>query len=427
MGAYNHYAAGLPDPARAAQQHRLRAADGHLRPDRQDRARPARRPQARARHLRATCRARSSTRRPPSRTRTSGSTRASIPRASCRPDSTRSRASRAARRRSPSSSSARASCRPRRSRARIYERKMREIIQSIRLTQAFPGEEGKQQIITAYLNQNFYGNQSYGVKAAAKSYFGKSLADLTLAQDAILAAIPQSPTKFDLMRNADRGLPRGRRRGRGMHEVQARRPGRLGDRPAPEQGPRPDEDAQPADRQQAHRRPSTRSPRRSRSSSAAGRRRVERAALRLAGAARARRRCSARRIPIDCPEVDTGGYKVITTLDWKMQKTAEKWVYVAARAPNAKNPSAILSSRKIPRSARSWILGLRGHNIHNAAAGGRSTTGPARSSPTSGRRATRPRATRSSSRSSTSSPTAGGSPVRRSSRSTTRSASTTRR
>ena len=79
----------------------------------------------------------------------------------------------------------------------------REIIQSIRLTQAFPGEAGKQQIITAYLNQNFYGNQSYGVKAAAKSYFGKTLDQLTLAQDAILAAIPQSPTKFDLMRNAE--------------------------------------------------------------------------------------------------------------------------------------------------------------------------------------------------------------------------------
>src|SRR4029078_3503790 len=84
-----------------------------------------------------------------------------------------------------------------------YERKAREIIQSIRLTQAFPGEDAKKPIITAYLNQNFYGNQSYGVKAAAKSYFGKSLADLTLAQDAILAAIPQSPTKYDLVRNAD--------------------------------------------------------------------------------------------------------------------------------------------------------------------------------------------------------------------------------
>src|SRR4029077_14928190 len=73
--------------------------------------------------------------------------------------------------------------------------------------------------------------------------------------------------------------------------------------------------------------------------------------------------------PIDCPDVDNGGYKVVTTIDLKLQKIAEKWVYVAARAPNAKNPSAILASRKIPGSARSWILGLRGHNIHNAAAG----------------------------------------------------------
>jgi penicillin-binding protein 1A len=85
-----------------------------------------------------------------------------------------------------------------------YERKAREIIQSIRLTQALPaGDAGKQQIITAYLNQNFYGNQSYGVKAAAKGYFGKTLEQLTLAQDAIIAAIPQSPTKFDLVRNAE--------------------------------------------------------------------------------------------------------------------------------------------------------------------------------------------------------------------------------
>ena len=52
---------------------------------------------------------------------------------------------------------------------RTAERKLKEIIQSIRLTEAFPGETGKQQIITAYLNQNYYGNQTYGVKAAAES------------------------------------------------------------------------------------------------------------------------------------------------------------------------------------------------------------------------------------------------------------------
>jgi membrane carboxypeptidase/penicillin-binding protein len=41
------------------------------------------------------------------------------------------------------------------------DRKIKEIIQSVRLTQDFPGEEGKQAIISAYLNLNFYGNQSY--------------------------------------------------------------------------------------------------------------------------------------------------------------------------------------------------------------------------------------------------------------------------
>ena len=55
---------------------------------------------------------------------------------------------------------------------RLAERKLKEIIQSIRLTQHFAGEPGKQDIITAYLNQIYYGNQSYGVKAAARSYFG---------------------------------------------------------------------------------------------------------------------------------------------------------------------------------------------------------------------------------------------------------------
>ena len=57
--------------------------------------------------------------------------------------------------------------------------------------------------MAAYLNQNFYGNQSYGIKAAARNYFGVTdLSKLTLAQAAILAAIPQSPTEYDLVRNA---------------------------------------------------------------------------------------------------------------------------------------------------------------------------------------------------------------------------------
>src|SRR6476620_9645396 len=249
-----------------------------------------------------------------------------------------------------------------------YERKAREIIQSIRLTQAYPGEEGKKTIITAYLNQNFYGNQSYGVKAAAKSYFGKSLADLTLAQDAILAGIPQSPTKFDLMRNAtevclDPTVAEGeectnfklvvppeseivQRRNKVLDLMKTRSTLTGGKHTAAEYEAAKEEPVELVPPVAAQ----------------------WKAPQFVWEVRRALGEMLCPDSPIDCPEVDTGGYKVITTIDLKLQKIAEKWVYVAARAPNAKNPSAILASRKIPGSARSWILGLRGHNIHNAAA-----------------------------------------------------------
>jgi membrane peptidoglycan carboxypeptidase len=85
---------------------------------------------------------------------------------------------------------------------RTAERKLKEIIESIRLTQAFPGVKGKQQIITAYLNQNYYGNQSYGVKAAVRTYFGIDLSQVDPAQAAIIAGLPKSPSNYDLVRNA---------------------------------------------------------------------------------------------------------------------------------------------------------------------------------------------------------------------------------
>jgi hypothetical protein len=85
----------------------------------------------------------------------------------------RSEATVAARRRSPSSWSGQAPARDLvQDPHRTAERKLKEIIQSSPLTQPYEGEAGKQAIITAYLNQNYYGNQTYGVKAAAETYFG---------------------------------------------------------------------------------------------------------------------------------------------------------------------------------------------------------------------------------------------------------------
>ena len=84
------------------------------------------------------------------------------------------------------------------------------------------------------------------MKAAAKGYFGKPLAELTLAQDAILAAIPQSPTKFDLVRMPRRSASSQTAPDGGeCTQLQARRARRTSEVVQPPQPrPRPDEDAQ---------------------------------------------------------------------------------------------------------------------------------------------------------------------------------------
>ena len=53
-----------------------------------------------------------------------------------------------------------------------YLRKVLELLQASRLTAAFPGEAGKEQIITAYVNEIYYGHQAFGIAAAAQVYFG---------------------------------------------------------------------------------------------------------------------------------------------------------------------------------------------------------------------------------------------------------------
>ena len=84
-------------------------------------------------------------------------------------------------------------------------RKIKEILQARNLTQAFPGEEGKQRILTAYLNQIYYGHNAYGIAAAAEVYFDvPDLKLLTPAQAALLAGMPQAPDTYDLFKWAER-------------------------------------------------------------------------------------------------------------------------------------------------------------------------------------------------------------------------------
>ena len=68
-------------------------------------------------------------------------------------------------------------------------------------------------------------------------------------------------------------------------------------------------------------------------------------------------------------QVETGGYRVITTLDWRAQQLAERTVAAAVIAPNIKRSRAerLLDQLKVPRADRGWIRALRGKDLHNAA------------------------------------------------------------
>src|SRR5437588_367913 len=80
-------------------------------------------------------------------------------------------------------------------------RKMREIILAYQLDEKLP----KDDILEMYLNEVYYGNQSYGVEAAAQSYFDKHARDLDIAEAALIAGLVQSPSEYDPTR---RDLPR---------------------------------------------------------------------------------------------------------------------------------------------------------------------------------------------------------------------------
>jgi membrane peptidoglycan carboxypeptidase len=76
--------------------------------------------------------------------------------------------------------------------------KIREQILARQVTAAYPGRAGKERILETYLNLIYYGNRSYGIKAAAANFFGTSdLSKLTLAQGAFLAGLPQLPSSYD--------------------------------------------------------------------------------------------------------------------------------------------------------------------------------------------------------------------------------------
>ncbi len=78
-------------------------------------------------------------------------------------------------------------------------RKIKELALAYELSQTY----SKNQIMELYLNKSFYGSQSYGVQAAAESYFHIPASKLDLAQAAMLAGLPQAPTEWNPVLHPD--------------------------------------------------------------------------------------------------------------------------------------------------------------------------------------------------------------------------------
>lgn len=85
------------------------------------------------------------------------------------------------------------------SRAKTLRRKLGEVVFAGQVEKAFRKDE----ILEMYLNQIYLGNGLYGVEAAAQGYFGKPVGQLTNAEAAMLAALPKAPSYYDPRRNAE--------------------------------------------------------------------------------------------------------------------------------------------------------------------------------------------------------------------------------
>ena len=88
--------------------------------------------------------------------------------------------------------------------SRSAERKVREIILAARIENTL----SKEQIIELYLNEIFLGQNSYGVTAAAQTYFNKPLSELTIEEAAYLAVLPKAPSTYHPVRQYDRAVAR---------------------------------------------------------------------------------------------------------------------------------------------------------------------------------------------------------------------------
>lgn len=89
-------------------------------------------------------------------------------------------------------------------REKTYIRKLNEILLALKIER----ELSKGEILELYLNKIFLGHRAYGVGAAAQVYYGKPLPDLELAQVAMIAGLPKAPSRFNPVVDPDRAVSR---------------------------------------------------------------------------------------------------------------------------------------------------------------------------------------------------------------------------
>jgi len=85
-----------------------------------------------------------------------------------------------------------------------YTRKIYEVLLTFKLEHMLT----KEQILEIYMNQIFLGQRAYGFSAASQIYFGKSLKDVTIAEAAMLAGLPQAPSAYNPVKNPRRARAR---------------------------------------------------------------------------------------------------------------------------------------------------------------------------------------------------------------------------
>jgi len=87
---------------------------------------------------------------------------------------------------------------------KTYNRKIKEILLAFQIEKSFTKEE----IFTLYCNQVYFGHGNYGVEAASQFYFGKPIRELSLAEAALVAGLPQSPARLSPIEHPDQALER---------------------------------------------------------------------------------------------------------------------------------------------------------------------------------------------------------------------------